>query len=40
MLRAQGLVAKDFTLEISAKEWAVCVGGNRYLLTDGELATK
>ena len=39
MLRAQGLVAKDFTLEISAKEWAVCVGGNRYLLTDGELET-
>ena len=40
MLRAQGLVAKDFTLELSAEERIVCVGENRYLLTaDGELAT-
>ena len=40
MLRAQGLVAKDFTLELSAEERNVCVGENRYLLTaDGELAT-
>ena len=39
MLRAQGLVAKDFTLELSAEERIVCVGENRYLLTaDGELA--
>ena len=39
MLRAQGLVTKDFTLELSAEERIVCVGENCYLLTaDGELA--
>ena len=39
-LRAQGLVAKDFTLEISANQQIVRVGGAQYLLTDGgELAT-
>ena len=40
MLRAQGLVAKDFTLEISADQQIVCVGGAQYLLNGGELATK
>ena len=39
MLRAQGLVAKDFTLEISADQQIVCVGGAQYLLNGGELAT-
>ena len=39
MLRAQGLVAKDFTLEITADGQTVCAGGARYLLHDGELAT-
>ena len=40
MLRAQGLVAKDFTLEISAEGQRVSVNGAQYLLTDGgELAT-
>ena len=40
MLRAQGLVAKDFTLEISAEAQTVRVNGAQYLLTDGgELAT-
>ena len=40
MLRAQGLVAKDFTLEISAEGQRVSVNGPQYLLTDGgELAT-
>ena len=39
MLRAQGLVAKDFTLEITDEGQTVCVNGARYLLHDGELAT-
>ena len=39
MLRAQGLVAKDFTLEISADQQIVRVGGAQYLLNGGELAT-
>ena len=40
MLRAQGLVAKDFTLEISVEARTVYVAGAQYLLTDGgELAT-
>ena len=39
MLRAQGLVAKDFTLEISADQQIVRVGGTQYLLNGGELAT-
>ena len=39
MLRAQGLVAKDFVLEISADQQIVCVGGAQYLLNGGELAT-
>ena len=39
MLRAQGLVAKDFTLEISADQQIVRVNSARYLLTkDSELA--
>ena len=39
MLRAQGLVAKDFTLEVSADEQRVSVDGAQYLLVGGELAT-
>ena len=39
MLRAQGLVAKDFVLEITDEGQTVCVNGARYLLHDGELAT-
>ena len=39
MLRAQGLVAKDFTLEISADQQIVRVGGAQYLLNGSELAT-
>ena len=39
MLRAQGLVAKDFVLEISADQQIVRVSGAQYLLNGGELAT-
>ena len=39
-LRTQGLVAKDFTLEISAEGQRVSVNGAQYLLNGGELATK
>ena len=39
MLRAQGLVARDFVLEISTDQQIVRVGGTQYLLNGGELAT-
>ena len=39
MLRAQGLVAKDFTLEVSAEGQRVSVNRAQYLLVNGELAT-